>query len=130
MNKNPAKFRVSDLNRLLTQMNTEGGFHLSVLTDLQGFSIAFAANEKLDPDKQAAVIALIQKMTVQVSKQLGMGLTEEIMIHDTDGHCLVCRPFAVSGYSLILGIMLNSRQQPYRRLTNRAIQDICQVWSD
>jgi predicted regulator of Ras-like GTPase activity (Roadblock/LC7/MglB family) len=130
MTKTVVKYNVSDLNNLLAKMNEEGSFLLSVLTDSQGFSIAFAATEELDPDKEAAVIAVIQKMTIQVSKQLGMAATQEIMIHDTEGHCLVCRPFEVAGYNLILGTMLNSRQQSYRRLTSRVIADICRVWAE
>lgn len=129
MTKSNVKYNVSDLNTLLAGMNKEGGFILSVLTDSQGFSIAFAANHVLDPDKEAAVIAVIQKTTIQVSKQLGMSATEEVMIHDTDGNCLICRPFEVGGYNLILGIMLNGRNQSYRRLTKRVMMDISQIWS-
>jgi hypothetical protein len=121
---------VSDLNNLLGKMNYDGGFLLSVLTDSQGFSIAFAANQPMDHEKESAVIAVIQKMTVQVSKSLGMAATEEISIMDSDGHCLICRPFTVGGYNMILGTMLANRQQPYRRLTNTMINKIYQVWKD
>lgn len=130
MTKSTTKTSVSDLNNLLAKMNADGGFLLSVLTDSQGFSIAFAADQPMDHEKESAVIAVIQKMTVQVSKSLGMSATEEISIMDADGHCLICRPFTVSGYHMILGTMLANRQQPYRRLTNTMISQISRVWKD
>jgi predicted regulator of Ras-like GTPase activity (Roadblock/LC7/MglB family) len=129
MAKSSLKFNATDLNNLLARMNRDGNFPLSVLTDSQGFSIASASNKEMDSEKEAAVIAVIQKSTLQVSRQLGMSATQEIMIHDTEGHCLICRPFDVGGYNMILGLMLDSQQQPYRRLVKQIIREINEIWT-
>ncbi len=127
MTKTNIKHNVADLNRLLESMNHEGDFMLSVLTDVQGLPIAFSADKHMDADKQAAVVAMLQKSTLQSSRQLGMSSTEEIMINDTEGHCLVCRSFEAGEYNMLLGVMLKNRTQPYRRLTKQLITKISQA---
>lgn len=118
-----------EINKLLSTMNTDGGFAISILTDAQGLPIASAASAGIDPDRQAAVVAFMQKAALQVSKQLGMGATDEISLYDSEGQRLVCRPFTVCGYELVLATMVGSSQKSYRRITNSAISEIGHIWS-
>ncbi len=118
----------TQLNNLLTQINSEGEFPISVLTDYQGLAIAWAASTGMDPERQSAVVAFIQKAAVQVSKQLGMAETDEISFYDINGQHLVCRPFQVDQYGLILAIVVPSRGHSYRRATNRAVMEIRRIW--
>jgi predicted regulator of Ras-like GTPase activity (Roadblock/LC7/MglB family) len=118
----------AQLNSLLTQINSEGQFPISVLTDFQGLAIAWAASTKMDPERQSAVVAFIQKAAVQVSKQLGMADTDEISFYDINGQHLVCRPFQVDQYGLILAVIVPNRDHSYRRATNRAVREIRQIW--
>lgn len=118
----------TQLNSLLTQINTEGQFPISVLTDFQGLAIAWAASTKMDPERQSAVVAFIQKAAVQVSRQLGMADTDEISFYDINGQHLVCRPFRVDQYGLILAVIVPNRDHSYRRATNRAVREIRQIW--
>ena len=118
----------TQLNSLLTQINSEGQFPISVLTDFQGLAIAWAASTKMDPERQSAVVAFIQKAAVQVSKQLGMADTDEISFYDINGQHLVCRPFQVDQYGLILAVIVPNRDHSYRRATNRAVREIRQIW--
>jgi predicted regulator of Ras-like GTPase activity (Roadblock/LC7/MglB family) len=118
-----------EINQLLATMNESGGFAISILTDAQGLPIASAAAPGIDPDRQAAVVAFMQKAAIQVSKQLGMGTTDEISLYDSDGQRLVCRPFNVHGYDLVLATMVGSNQKSYRRITNSAISEIGHIWS-
>ena len=125
------------LNQLLNKLNQEGGFAISVLTDNHGLALASASNG-LDPDVHSAVVAQVQKTTSQFSMQLGMAQAEEIVLNDTNGQRLVCRPFTVQrkGDSpgqeqvdeLILAVMVPGKDQTYRRATNQAISEIHRIW--
>ena len=118
----------TQLNSLLTQINAEGEFPISVLTDFQGLAIAWAASTGMDPERQSAVVAFIQKAAVQVTKQLGMAETDEISFYDINGQHLVCRPFQVDQYGLILAVIIPSRDHSYRLATNHAVREIRRIW--
>lgn len=117
-----------ELNRLLAQLNDEGGFTISVLTDSQGLAIAFAGQDGMDPERQSAIVAIVQKTISQVGLRLGMTATDEVSIYDSTGQRLVCRPFNVNSHNLILAVTIPNHQTSYRRLTNQAITAICRTW--
>jgi predicted regulator of Ras-like GTPase activity (Roadblock/LC7/MglB family) len=116
------------LSQLLAEMNENGNFPISVLTDKEGFPLASAAAAGQDPDKQAALVALIQKTANQVRSQLGMAATDEITMYDANGQRLVCRPFRINSYDLILAVVVPEKSSTYRRLTNSAIHQIRENW--
>ncbi|MCB0191102.1 MAG: hypothetical protein KDJ65_04090 [Anaerolineae bacterium] len=118
----------TEIARLLAEMNEKGGFPISVLTDRQGFPIASAANPDQDPDTQSAVVALVQKTASQVSNQLGMAQTDEISLYDAKGRRLVCRPFNANKHEMILAVIIPTKEQSYRRLTNQAVSAIRRQW--
>jgi len=118
----------AQLNSLLLNINSEGGFPISVLTDFQGLAIAWAASNGMDPERQSAVVAFVQRAAAQVSKQLGMAEADEISFYDTNGQHLVCRPFQVDTYGLILAVVVPDRGHSYRRATNRAVGEIRRIW--
>ena len=118
----------SQLSEILQEMNEAGGFSIAVLTDRHGFPLASAAGQGNDPDTQSAVVALIQKTASQATSQMGIGQTDEITLFDNEGNRLVCRPFDVNGYQLILAVRIDDRHKAYRRLTNQAIRKISQAW--
>jgi predicted regulator of Ras-like GTPase activity (Roadblock/LC7/MglB family) len=119
----------SELNQLLLSLNNEGGFAFSVLTDSQGLAIASSAKQGYDPDLHSAVVALVQKTIAQVGPRIGLSQAEEISVFTQDGQRLICRFFDAAEYHLILAVIVPGKEQKYRRLTNQAISDICQVWS-
>jgi predicted regulator of Ras-like GTPase activity (Roadblock/LC7/MglB family) len=118
----------TELNNLLLEINARGEFPISVLTDPQGLAIAWATSNSMDPQRQSAVVAFIQKAAVQVGKQLGMGETDEVSFYDVTGQHLVCRPFMVDQYSLILAVVVPGRDHHYRRTTNHAVREIRRIW--
>ena len=120
----------NELNQLLKAMNKAGGFPIALITDSQGLALASAAVEGMNADKQSAVAAFIQKMAVQVSKQLGFARSEEISLVDTDGKHLICRSFKANNFDLILSVMVPDRATSYRRITSSAIRKIIEVWSN
>ena len=116
------------LNTLLADMNFKEDFPISVLTDAQGLTVAWAAHQGMDPERQSAVVAFVQKTAVQVSKQLGMASTDEISLFDMNGQKLVCRPFTLDNNLLILAVIVADRNTSYRRATNHAIHEIRRIW--
>jgi predicted regulator of Ras-like GTPase activity (Roadblock/LC7/MglB family) len=118
----------TELARVLAEMNQQGNFAITVVTDRQGFPIAAAASPGQDPEIQSAVVALIQKTASQVRQQLGMAETDEISMFDAAGRRLVCRPFQANKYEMILAVLMLDKHQSYRRLTNQAISAIQQYW--
>lgn len=123
-----AKNDSSVFSKILSDMNEEGDFLVSVLTDMEGFPIASAAQNDHDTEKQAAVVALVQRTANNVHEQLGLGMTDEITLFDTQGQRLVCRLFNANQYDMILAVLVKDKSQTYRRLTNVAIQSIRKNW--
>jgi predicted regulator of Ras-like GTPase activity (Roadblock/LC7/MglB family) len=124
-----AKASSADLSKILESMNQEGGFSISVVTDRQGLAIASAASGGQDPERQSAVVALVQKTAFQVRNQLGLAEADEMTLFTTDGQRLVCRPFMVHDYHLILAVLVPDKGHAYRRLTNEAIRSIQKIWT-
>lgn len=117
------------LTRLLEEMNKEGTFLISVVTDQNGLPIVFAAQEGFDPDRQSAIVAMLQKTLAQTGKRLGMLETSEISLFDANGHHLICRPFKIKDLDLTLAVLTPTKSQSYRRITSRAINQMRRVWS-
>jgi hypothetical protein len=118
------------MNSLLARMNQEGGFPISVLSDTQGLTIAFAAAPDRDPERQSAAVAYMQKAAATVSRQLGMAEPDEISFYDSTGVRLICRPFHMEEHRLILAVVIPFRNQSYRRATNLAMQEVRRIWSE
>ncbi len=118
----------AQLSDILAQINQQGNFSIAIITDQNGFPVASASAPGEDPDTQSAVVALIQKTAVQVHNQLGMAQADEISLFDAEGQRLVCRPFSVNDYDMILAVRIPDKKQSYRRLTNQAIRDIKKSW--
>ena len=116
------------LTNILTEMNVESGFPISVLTDKEGLPIAWASSAGDNPEKQSAVVAFVQKASNQVSKQLDLSEAEEIAFTYANGQHFICRPFSIDENGFILAITLASRDQNYRRATNLAIAEIKKMW--
>ncbi len=114
------------LAQILGEMNRQGGFPISVLTDKAGFPLASAAAAGNDPDLQAAVAALIQRVSYQTRK-VNMGAVDEISVYDVDRRRLVCREFTLDDQWLILAVMV-PEGRTYRRLTSEAFRAIRRAW--
>lgn len=116
------------LVQLLTAMNEQGGFPISVITDRDGFPIASVCNNNQDADRQSAVVALVQRTAQQIKDRMGMAATDEFSLYDTEGKRLVCRPFVAIGHEMILAVVVPDKDRPYRRLTTRTVNAIRHLW--
>jgi predicted regulator of Ras-like GTPase activity (Roadblock/LC7/MglB family) len=114
----------NSLKTLLDDLNTQGRYTLTVLTDENGLPIAASTGDEDDIEMQAAVVSRVQKIISQIKPQLGMGATDEISLNDVNGKKLVCRTFEANGSEFTLAILVDSRDRAYRRLTNKTIIQI------
>jgi predicted regulator of Ras-like GTPase activity (Roadblock/LC7/MglB family) len=113
---------------ILHNLNSLGGFSISVLTDRDGLLLASACSPDWDSEKQAAVVAVIQR-AAQQTEGVEMGRADEVTVRDSQGRRLVCRPFAVMDRVLILGVLAENGRA-YRRATNDAVREIRRTWGD
>ena len=119
--------RGEQLGNLLTDILRDGGFSLALLGDLEGFPVAWATAPGEVAEARAAAVALMQRSAAQARAQLGLGTTDEIMLHDDRGRRLVCRPFRAGDNELILIVLVPGSQQPYRMMTNRALREVQRI---
>lgn len=116
------------LAQVLQHLNHEGKFSISILTDEQGLAIASACENGFDPDRQAAVAALVQRAIGQAGLRLGMAQIDEMIFYTTENERLVCRFFNAQGHSLILAVTIIGKEQTYRRLMKQTITQVREVW--
>ena len=120
-------FGPENLIAALRMLNSRGEFLITVLTDAEGLLLASAPSPGWDAEKQAAVVALIQRAARQ-AQAASMDTADEVAIRDVTGRRLICRPFEVDGQMLLLSVLMEAGR-PYRRLTNDAIRDVRRAWA-
>lgn len=120
-------FGPENLIAALRTLNARGEFLITVLTDAEGLLMASAPSPGWDAEKQAAVVALVQRAARQ-AQAASMDAADEVAIRDVTGRRLVCRPFEVDGQILLLSVLMEAGR-PYRRLTNDAIRDVRRAWA-
>ena len=120
-------FGPENLIAALRTLNTRGEFLIAVLTDAEGLLLASAPSPGWDAEKQAAVVALVQRAARQ-AQAASMDAADEVTIRDVTGRRLICRPFEVDGQMLLLSVLMEAGR-PYRRLTNDAIRDVRRAWA-
>jgi predicted regulator of Ras-like GTPase activity (Roadblock/LC7/MglB family) len=114
------------MTEALRSLNTRGGYLITVLTDADGLLMASAPSPGWDAEKQAAVVALVQRAARQ-AEDISLGAADEVAIRDISGRRLVCRPFEVDGQTLLLSVLMDVAK-PYRRLTNDAVREVRRAW--
>jgi predicted regulator of Ras-like GTPase activity (Roadblock/LC7/MglB family) len=123
-----ASARGEQLGSLLSDVLRDGGFSLALLGDRDGFPVASAVAPGENEEASAAAVALMQRSASEARAHLGLGTTDEIMLHDELGRRLVCRPFRAGDSELILIVIVPGRRQPYRKVTNRAVREFQRIF--
>lgn len=116
-----------EITNLLNRIGQEGGFTVIVLTDENGLPLAATGGADAS-EEQAAVVALMQRVVLQVQDHLSMAAPEEITLNDVNGKKLVCRSFDAGGTRILLAVSIPSRGKSYRKLMNQAIHSIQKTW--
>lgn len=120
-------FTQQTLNEILQEICREGQVITAIVANREGFLIA-AASQTHDAETAAAMVAYLRDTAQRAQRQLGLSQLDEVTIRDRDRRLLVCRSFTVGEGEELLLVVMVPQQQAYRRLTNIAIQRICDVW--
>lgn len=107
---------------ILEEMNLEGGFARSVLATSEGLPIA-SAPMRPDHELASAMIAMLQKVSVETQDHLDLAPVDEVTIRTKERVYLVCRTIP-SGEDWICLCALVPPGKAYRRATNRAVRRI------
>jgi predicted regulator of Ras-like GTPase activity (Roadblock/LC7/MglB family) len=110
---------------ILEEMNAEGQFNRSVLASSEGLPIA-SAPAGPDNELASAMIAMLQKVSVETQDHLGLSAVDEVTIRTEKQMHLVCRTIATGGDWICLCALVPPGRA-YRRATNRAVRLIREV---
>lgn len=118
--------RVKDVanqfQRVLEDINREGGFSWSLLVTEEGLPIAWAPGVS-EVENASAMVALLGRVSTRIRKELALGTLEEITIRTADRDLLVCWPVELGKDVIILGVLVPP-DTSYRRVANRAVARI------
>ncbi len=120
-----SKYLQGKLEKILYQINKDGDFKTSIISDIDGLSLASATSD-FDDQRIAAIAGIVQEVSAKAEKYIGFKKMDEVSMVDDDKFRLVCREFEVQGRHLILTVMVPP-YKTYRKLTNSALREITQV---
>jgi hypothetical protein len=118
--------RQASVENLLRDMVTQGGFNGAVVATGDGLPMAIVNVSDVDTKLIGAVAASLKDLAARAHQHL-----DEICLRDKQGRLVVNRYFSITvpqgHYNLLLAVQV-PEHKPYRRLINRAIKEIQQVW--
>jgi len=113
---------VNEFEGVLQEMNRQGGFERSVLATDQGLPVATYPRPG-EGEAATALVALLGQVSAQIRDELQMAPVDEVTIRANDREHLVCRRVDLGDDYVILGVLVPPGTA-YRRLTNRAVQQV------
>jgi predicted regulator of Ras-like GTPase activity (Roadblock/LC7/MglB family) len=124
--KRQAKPEPTSFEQVLQEGNRAGHFLAAILATGDGLPIATAQAEP-DAELTAAMVALLQKVSKEARRELGMAELDEVTVLDREKMRLVCRFFRMEDEDLILALMVRPRAR-YRRASTWAIGQLQQLY--
>ncbi len=110
------------LDSVLHRINREGDFRASIISTLEGWSLA-AVSSEFDDVVISAISTIVQDASKKAEAYIGFKRMDEVSLVDDDKFRLVCREFTVDDSHFILTVVVPPYKS-YRRLTNVAIRVI------
>ena len=114
--------RQAKTEKILRSLVRDGAFLSAIVASSDGLPVAMVGKAN------ALMIAAVAASMKDLAERALEGLTE-ISSRDDNGHQIVSRYFSVDGDLLLLAVELPTHRA-YRRLTNRAIKNIKDVWAN
>jgi len=119
----------NNLKDILEDAVARGDYEAALLSDSDGLNLA-AVGTGAFTGMMAAIVSLLRESAQSTREQLDLAHVNELSLVGDDRFRLVCRFFeADDGQSFILTVIVPP-DQAYRRITNRAIKRIQEVWSE
>lgn len=114
------------LNTLLQQSCDTHGFELAVLTDTDGFALAYAHTTPHTMESIAATSAWAWQLVKRMQQHVGLAEVEEFTFRTQAGQKLICHLFGTRLQPMVLVLLLPPATVPYRRATQRLVQQLKQ----
>lgn len=122
---------------LLQSARESHGFDIVVLTDADGFTLAYAHGDQhegvtpleMECDVVAATSALAWRMVQRMQELAGLQGIEEATFSNRAGRRVVCRLFEATGQMMILVAVLPS-YTAYRRATTTLVHELKRLFEE
>lgn len=115
---------LSNFEKILQEMNAQGGFSSSVLASDDGLPIAAAPQPSpYDADTIAAMVVMVKGFIKDAQTRLKLAEVDEVAIMVGDRSRLVCRYFAADDRAFVL-TTITQPHSSYRRLMTQAIREM------
>jgi predicted regulator of Ras-like GTPase activity (Roadblock/LC7/MglB family) len=111
------------LNALLQETCSQFGFELAVLTDMDGFALAYAGTSHREMEAVAATGALAWQLVQRMQEHVKLEEVEEYTLCNRRGQRMVCRLLEMGNQRMMLVILLPMTLS-YRRATTRLVQQL------
>ncbi len=116
------------LESVLQKINEEGEFKASIISTLEGFTLASKFSE-FDDVVISAISVIVQDVSAKAQRFIGFNRMDEVSLVDDDKFRLVCREFEAIGRKFVLTVVVPP-YKTYRRLTNIALRDIEKILNE
>jgi predicted regulator of Ras-like GTPase activity (Roadblock/LC7/MglB family) len=116
------RYFVERLEKILADMNNNGGFYLSLIATSEGLLVSSTSSE-YDSETIAAIASLVGETASRAERHLGFLRTDEVSVVDRHNVRLVCHRFEVGEKTFIL-VLLVPYSKPYRRISSKALAEI------
>jgi predicted regulator of Ras-like GTPase activity (Roadblock/LC7/MglB family) len=114
------------LNAILQETCIVHGFELAVLTDMDGFALAYAGTSLHEMEAVAATGAVAWQLVQRMQEHIGFEGAEEYTLAAKRGKRLVCRIFALGNHQRMMVVLLLPMSHAYRRGMTRLVQQLKQ----
>lgn len=113
-------------NALLQETCNVHRFDLAVLTDMDGFALAYAGTNQREMESVAATSALAWQLVQRMQEHIGLDEVEEYALSNRRGQKLVCRLFEVNTQRMMV-VFLLPVGIPHRRAATRLVRRLQQL---
>jgi hypothetical protein len=114
-------------NALLQSACDQHGFDLAVLTDMDGFALAYAKSSLVQMESMAATGALAWRLVQRMQEHVGLGAVNEFTLSHGRGQKLICHLFEAKTQILMVVVLLPLNSVAYKRAIKRLIHQLKEI---
>ena len=106
------------ITRLLTEVNADAGYPLSLVCTDQGLLVA-SSGDHFSSEQLAGLTSLFDDIVMRARRDLDSGWVDEVTLLDPERGRLVVRPVPLDGSPRFFLVLQIPRRATWRRNTNR-----------
>lgn len=114
-------------NTLLQSACDTYGFQQAVLTDMDGFALAYARSSFHQMESIAATGALAWRLVQRMQDHIGLVAVDELTLSHNRGQKLVCHLFEAKTQTLMIVLVLPATTTLYKRAVKQLVLALQQI---